>query len=144
MSRKLLLAVPFVILLSSPAMAQESCGSAPFAPAMPSAGDMKTKSVADAETALHDAFLDIRNWQGDLKTYRGCLTGEGDSAKAQMTGLDPVKDQQKIAQLKDEKAAADKAFDSTVDQEEKVVNEYHAAQTAYCGRPDANRSKCPK
>jgi hypothetical protein len=145
MSRKLGLILPILLISAVPAFAQtSSCGSVPFAPAMPAPADMKTKAVADAETALHDAFSDIRNWQGDLKTYRSCLEGQGNQAKADMGGLDKTKDADKIAALKQQQTDSNHLFDSSVDQEEKVVNEFHASQAAYCSRADANKSKCPK
>lgn len=145
MSPKFVLVLPILLLSAAPVWAQtSSCGSVPFAPAMPAVADMKTKSVADSETALHDAFTDIRNWQGDLKTYRSCLDGQSAQAKAALAGLDKTKDADKIKDLTDQQAMSGKLYDQTVDQEEKVVNEYHAAQASYCSRADANKAKCPK
>ncbi|HEY2068161.1 MAG TPA: hypothetical protein VGG48_01300 [Rhizomicrobium sp.] len=144
MSPKLGLVLSFLLASTAPVWAQSACGSVPFAPAMPSQADMRSKSIPDAETALHDAFTDIKNWQGDLKTYRSCLDGQTQQAKAGMAGLDKDKDADKIAAFKDQAATSNKLFDSSVDQEEKVVNEFHGAQAAYCMRSDANKAKCPK
>jgi hypothetical protein len=144
MSPKLGLALSFLLASTAPVWAQQTCGTVPFAPAMPAPADMKTKPVADAETALHDAFADIKNWQGDLKTYRSCLDSQGTQAKNGLVGLDKTKDAEKIKDLKDLKTLSDHEYDQSVDQEEKVVNEFHAAQAAYCMRADANKSKCPK
>ena len=145
MSPKFGLALCILLVSAVPAFAQGAgCGSVPFAPAMPTPADMKSKSVADAKTALHDAFSDIRNWQGDLKTFRACLDGQGSQAKAELAGLDKTKDADRIKELKDQKATADHQFDSSVDEEEKVVNEFHGAQASYCMRSDADKSICPK
>lgn len=126
-----------------PALA-ESCGSAPIAPAIPTPGVMKQKSPADAVAAKHDAFVDIRNWQSDLKNYRNCLNSMGAQDKQQLQGLDPQKDGDKIKRLKDDAEAAGHQYDNTVDAEERVVNEFHAIQVAYCTRTDVDKSSCPK
>ena len=146
MSPKLGLALSFLLVSTAPVFAQQAatCGSVPFAPAMPSVSDMGTKPIPEAETALHDAFADIRNWQNDLKPYRACLDNQGAQAKAGQAGLDKDKDSDKIRDLKELKSSSDHLYDSSVDQEEKVVNEFHKAQAAYCARSDANKSKCPK
>jgi hypothetical protein len=145
MSPKFGLALCVLLLSAAPAFAQSGgCGSVPFAPAMPTPADMKSKSAADAKAALHDAFADIKNWQGDLKTFRACLDGQGSQAKNALVGLDKTKDADKIKELKDQKQAADKQFDSSVDQEEGVVNEFHAAQASYCMRADSDKTVCPK
>ncbi len=144
MSSKLGLVLSLFLASTAPVLAQQSCGSVPFEPAMPSPADMKTKSVPDAETALHDAVSDIKNWQADLKTYRACLDAQGAQAKAGLTGLDKDKDADKIKDLKEVKASSDHLYDKSVDREEAVVNEFHLAQASYCGRPDANKNKCPK
>ncbi|MGH6873150.1 MAG: hypothetical protein ACREHE_16770 [Rhizomicrobium sp.] len=144
MRAKLVLVVPFLLMGTAPVWAQATCGTVPFAPAMPSQADMKSKPVADAETALHDAFTDIKNWQSDLKTYRACLDGQRASDKSQLAGLDKTKDADTIKTLTDQIKTSDVLYDKSVDQEESVVNEFHAAQNSYCQRSDANKSKCPK
>src|ERR1041385_4440268 len=125
--------------LAAPALA-ESCGSAPIAPALASAADMKQKSPDDAAAAKHDAFVEIKNWQTDLKTYRACMVNYGNEAKRQIPQLDPKKDADKIKRYQDQVSAANHAYDATVDMEERVVNEFHAVQAAYCGRTDVDKS----
>jgi hypothetical protein len=142
--KKLGLALSILLVSTAPAWAQMSCGSIPFAPAMPAPADMKTKSVGDAETALHDAFSDIKNWQNDLKTFRACTDSVGSQSQTAMAGLDKTKDADKIKELKEQKGQADHLYNQSIDQEEKVVNEFHEAQAAYCMRADATKSKCPK
>lgn len=145
MLAKIGLVLTFVLAAATPALAQTSgCGSQPFAPALPTSAEMDQKSAADATTAKHDAFLDVKNWQGDLKTYRACLDGQEASAKRDVAGLDKSKDKDKIAKLTDQITQADHAYNVSVDAEEKVVNEFHAVQAAYCKRTDVDRASCPK
>jgi hypothetical protein len=129
--------------VATPALAQ-SCGSAPIAPALASAAEIKQKSPADAEATKHDAFVEIKNWQADLKTYRDCVTNVSNENNKQAAGLDPKKDADKIKQLQSQAKAATHQYDATVDMEERVVNEFHAVQAAFCARSDVDRSSCPK
>lgn len=129
--------------MAAPAFAQ-SCAGEPIAPAFASAADIQHATPAAAAVAKHDAFVEIKNWQRDLKTYRDCLTGVTNMDKRQLPGLDPKKDADKIAGLQAEAKAATHEFDATVDMEERVVNEFHALQAAYCARTDIDRSSCPK
>ena len=101
---------------------------------------------ADAAAVRHSAFAEIRRWQGSLKSYRDCLNAtiatdkrdRGEAARSEK----PDKD--KIAKFGEEIIASNHAYDVSVDQEEKVVNEFHAAQVAYCARKDVDVSTCPK
>lgn len=127
-----------------PALAAETCGSMPIAPALPSGGDITKQAPAAAAAAKHDAFEDVKNWQRDLKTYRDCLTSLQNQDKQQMTGKDPDKDKDKIKGLKDDIDAQSHAYDRTVDAEERMVNTWNALSTAYCGRSDVDKSTCPK
>ncbi len=129
--------------MPAPALAQ-SCAGEPIAPAFSSAADIQHASPVAAAAAKHDAFIEIKNWQRDLKTYRDCLTGITNMDKRQVVGLDPNKDADKIARIQAEAKAATHEFDATVDMEEKVVNEFHAIQAAYCARNDVDKSSCPK
>jgi hypothetical protein len=130
-------------LAAGPALA-ESCGSEPIAPALPTAAQINQKTPAEAAAAKHDAFIEIKNWQGDLKTYRDCLTNVGNENKRQIGTLDPSKDADKIKTLTAESSAASHQFDKSVDMEETVVNEFHAVQAAYCARSDVDKASCPK
>jgi hypothetical protein len=141
--RLALLAFAVVGVAASPALAQ-SCGSEPIAPAVPSASDIKQKVPAEAEAAKHDAFVEIKNWQRDLKTYRDCLTNISNSDKRQISQLDPKKDEDKLKRLQDEATGATHQYDKSVDMEERVANDFHAVQTAYCARADVDKSSCPK
>ncbi|HSC17604.1 MAG TPA: hypothetical protein VLC74_01710 [Rhizomicrobium sp.] len=143
MAYRVLLASLAFYAVASPALAQ-SCGSAPIAPALPTAAEMAQKTPAAATAAKHDAFAEVKNWQGDLKTYRDCLNGMVNQDKRQLEGLDPKKDADKIARLQTDGKAANHAYDATVDMEEKVVNEFHAIQASFCARKDVDKSSCPK
>ncbi|HEY4113859.1 MAG TPA: hypothetical protein VGM17_07330 [Rhizomicrobium sp.] len=127
-----------------PALAVDSCGSMPIAPALPSAADMLKQPAATAASTKHDAFEDIKNWQRDLKTYRACLASLQDQDKLQLQGKDPTKDADKIKRLKDDMDAQSHGYDQTVDSEERLVNQWNAMSTAYCSRSDVDKSSCPK
>ena len=142
------LRLAFVLLIASAgaAAAQEMCGDPPIAPVIPTAAEMRAKTPADAAAVRHSAFAEIRRWQGSLKSYRDCLNAtiatdkrdRGEAARSEK----PDKD--KIAKFGEEIIASNHAYDVSVDQEEKVVNEFHAAQVAYCARKDVDVSTCPK
>jgi hypothetical protein len=139
----LILAAAALGITATGALAQ-SCGSAPIAPALPTAAEINAKSAADADTTKHDAFVEIRNWQNDLKDYRACLVNLSNQAKRQISGLNAEKDKDKITGLKADAGRANHEYDESVDMEERVVNEFHAVQAAYCGRKDVDKSSCPK
>ncbi|HEX3653804.1 MAG TPA: hypothetical protein VHU18_13375 [Rhizomicrobium sp.] len=143
MFRRLILVAAAVGMTATGAHA-ESCGSAPIAPALPTAADLNAKTAAAADAAKHDAFVEIRNWQNDLKDYRACLVNVSNGAKRQIAGLNADKDKDKIAGLKADASRANHEYDDSVDMEERVVNEFHAVQAAYCARKDVDKSSCPK
>jgi hypothetical protein len=138
----------FLLLLASTgvAVAQEMCGDPPIAPVIASGEEMRARAPGDAATTRHNAFADVRRWQGALKSYRDCLnaTIATDKRAAGELARSSKPDKDKIAKLNDEIAASNHAYDVSVDQEEKVVNEFHAAQVAYCTRKDVDVSTCPK
>ncbi|HEX9159219.1 MAG TPA: hypothetical protein VF835_03245 [Rhizomicrobium sp.] len=146
MSFKLCLAIALLTGSVGVAAAQEMCGDPPIAPVIPSASDMRTRTPADAASARHNAFADVRRWQGALKSYRDCLnaTGAMDRRAAEENARSDKPDKDKIAKWKDEIAATSHDYDVSVDQEERVVNEFHAAQVAYCTRKDVDVSTCPR
>ncbi|HEX3430842.1 MAG TPA: hypothetical protein VHT03_08145 [Rhizomicrobium sp.] len=143
------MAIALLMAATGAAAAQEMCGDPPLAPAIPSAAEIRAKTPADAAAARHSAFADIRRWQGSLKSYRDCLnaTITTDKRKAgELLRSDKAEKDKKedVAKLDDEIAASNHAYDVSVDQEERVVNEFHAAQVAYCMRRDVDISTCPK
>lgn len=138
----------FLLLLASggAAAAQSMCGEPPIAPLIPTAADMRQKSAADSASARHNAFADVKRWQGSLKSYRDCLNATIATDKRDLyedaRATKPDKD--KMAAIQQEMKASNDAFDGSVNEEEKVVNEFHAAQVAYCTRTDVDVSTCPK
>lgn len=146
MSFKLCLAIALLTGSAGVAAAQDMCGDPPIPPVIPSASDMHARAPADAASARHNAFADVRRWQGALKSYRDCLnaTAATDRRDAEENARSDKPDKDKIAKWKDEIAATSHAYDVSVDQEERVVNEFHAAQVAYCTRKDVDLSTCPR
>jgi len=139
------LVLSFLLVSTMSGWAQnETCGSVPIAPAIPAPGDLKAKSPTDAHATVHDAFVDIRNWQSDLKTWRACLDARTAADKRDAAQADPKKDADKIKQLNDNVVQNGHDFDASVDNEEKVVNEFHALQAGYCMRTDIDKATCPK
>jgi len=134
-------------LVTLPAFADsDTCGDEPIAPAMPSAADIGQRSPADAAKAKHQAFEDIRSWQGALKGYRDCLNSSINSlTRQQKDAVAATKpDQDKIKSIQSQIDAANNAYNHSADSEERVVNDFHALSTAYCARSDVDRATCPK
>lgn len=142
------ISVAFALLMTSAdaAAAQEMCGDPPLAPVIPSAADMRARTPAEAAAARHAAFADVRRWQGALKSYRDCLNATVSQEKraAEENARSDKPDKDKLSKTNEEIAAINHAYDVSVDQEERVVNEFHAAQVAYCARKDVDISTCPK
>ena len=137
-----------VIAWAGAAAAQDNmCGDLPIGPVIPSPGDIQKKSAAEAATVQHGVFLDIKRWQGSLKSYRDCLNATDNTdhtalGEAQRGG--DKTDTAKIDKYTSAIANLGHAWDASVDEEERVVNQFHAMQVAYCGRSDVNRASCPK
>ncbi|HWE07080.1 MAG TPA: hypothetical protein VG274_10250 [Rhizomicrobium sp.] len=138
----------FLVLLASggAAAAQSMCGEPPIAPVIPTAAEIRQKPAADAATVRHNAFLDIKRWQASLKSYRDCLSATINTDKRDLyedaRASKPDKD--KMASIQQEMKASNDASDASANEEEKVVNDFHAAQVAYCTRTDVDVSTCPK
>jgi hypothetical protein len=136
-----------VIAWAGAAAAQDMCGDLPIGPVIPSAADIQQKSPADATAAQKGAFLDIKRWQAALKSYRDCLNATVDTDKRELgeaqRGGDKT-DTKKADKLTSDLANLGHAWDASVDEEERTVNQFHALQVAYCGRSDVNPAVCPK
>jgi hypothetical protein len=131
---------------ASGAAAQEMCGADPIAPAIPSAVDIKQKAARDAEAAKHGAFVDIRRWQSELKSFRDCInaTVTADNRKIGEIQRSDKPDKDKIKSLQQEIVSANHAYDLSTDEEERIVNEFNGVSVAYCTRNDVDKSSCPK
>jgi class 3 adenylate cyclase len=129
------------------AVAQDNmCSDQPIAPEIPSPAEMAAKSAADAASARHGAFMDIKRWQGQLKSYRDCLNATVDTDKRDLGEMQrsDKPDKDKMAKMQADITNSSHAWDASVDEEERVVNQFHAAQVAYCARTDVDRASCPK
>jgi hypothetical protein len=146
MLQKLGLAGAVLIALTCGAAAQGMCGDPPIAPVIPSPADMRQKPAADAEAARNAAFEDIRRWQGALKSYRDCLVATVNTDKRNMGEVvrSDKPDKDKLASFQKEIDASNRAYDTSVDEEERVVNQWNAAGTAYCLRSGVDHATCPK
>ncbi|HEY3778860.1 MAG TPA: hypothetical protein VGL35_12460 [Rhizomicrobium sp.] len=146
MLERLGLAGILLVVLTCGAAAQEMCGDSPIAPVIPAPADVRQKPAADANAAQHSAFLEIRKWQGALKSYRDCLNATVDTDKRDLgeAARDSKPDTKKMGKLEQEMTDSHHAWDASVDEEERLVNEFHAVQVAYCSRNDVDRSSCPK
>ena len=142
------LRLAFVLLIASAgaAAAQEMCGDPPIAPAFVSPAEMRAKTPADAAATEHGGFADIRRWQGALRSYRDCLnaTIANDRRQAAEISRSEKPDKDRIAKINDEILTIGHALNASADQEERIVNEFHADQVAYCMRKDVDTSTCPK
>jgi hypothetical protein len=145
MLKKLSLAAVISVLAAAPAWAENSCGAEPIAPDIPSAAAIGQMPAAQATSAKHQAFLDVKAWQQSENDYRKCLDSDASEVKRDLANAQGQSkpDKDKIKRLEDQIVADDKASNSR-DTEERVVNDYHALQTAFCSRGDVDKSSCPK
>lgn len=132
MKRNLLTAAVAVAMISvsAPALAAagDECQSV-YAPAMPTLDAFKAQSTEQAYDTLMGALQSVKQYQGDLKSYRDCL----DAAMAKIRA--------KRANSSEEQARKDASlgtlaqlFNASVDEEARVVNEFQAIRTNYCER----------
>lgn len=136
----------FMAASVSGAAAENMCSAEPIAPLIPTAAEMKQKAPAAAEAAKHQAFVDIRRWQGELKSFRDCLTAtvQADNRQIGENSRSSKPDPDKIKSLQKEIEAVNHAYDASTDEEERTVNDFNAASVAYCTRNDVDKASCPK
>jgi len=148
MLKKLGLAAVISVAAAAPAWAQSSnCGGEPIPPDVPSVAALGQMSPADAQKAKHQAFLDVTSWQKNgLKDYRSCLDADENQAKRDRANAasQSKPDQDRIKRIDAQIADDEKANTRSTDTEEHVVNDFHALSTAFCARPDVDKSSCPK
>ena len=137
-----------VIAWAAAASAQDMCGDLPIGPVVPSAAEIQQKTAAAAAAAQHGTFLEVKKWQIALKSYRDCLNATVDTDKRELgesqRGGGDKTDTNKITKLQGDLTDLQHAWDASVDEEERTVNQFHALQVAYCGRSDVDRAVCPK
>jgi hypothetical protein len=147
MLKELTMALAIVAVSAGAVAAQDNlCGDLPIGPVLPSPADIQKKSPADADAAQHGGFLDIKRWQGSLKAYRDCLNATDDTDRREIgeAQRSDKPDTKKIDKLNAAIGNLKQAWDASVDEEERVVNQFHAMQVAYCSRSDVDRASCPK
>ena len=137
-----------LLVCASPALADaNTCGLAPFAPALPGPGDVARLAPADAATAKHQAFEDVTDWQKNLKIYRACLDAvvSSDNVKISSDQGSSDKDaQSEIKSLQADVAKANSMYNRTVETEKSIVSGYVSLSNAYCSRKDVDLSVCQK
>jgi hypothetical protein len=148
MIAKIGLSLAALLASVAPALADaNTCGLAPFAPALPSANDMARQAPADAAASKHRAFEDVTSWQRDLKGYRACLDAvvSSDNVKiASDQGSTEEDAKSEIKSLQADVAKVNSMYDQTVDTEKSIVSGYVSLSNAYCSRKDVDLSVCQK
>jgi len=121
--------VAAVLFFASPAMAENACGTPPIAPAIPAASSLAGKTADDAKAVRHEAFVQIRDYQNRLASYRGCVETQKTAKAAALAAAQNDADKRTAQAAIDELNAAN---DRTVDDETHVVADYQALSAAYC------------
>ncbi|GAA0545602.1 hypothetical protein FHS83_000655 [Rhizomicrobium palustre] len=121
------------LMVASPALAQNACGTPPVAPAITGAADLSGKSTDDAHNLVLAALKGVKGYQGSLSTYRECLVTQTNAAKAAQAA---AKDDKEKKAATDQIATIQTAYDKTVDTETQVVTDYSNLHTAYCKMGD--------
>lgn len=132
-----------VLVLASPALAQEGCGNSPMAPAIPSASDLGGKTTDDAHSVVLSALKSVKAYQGTLATYRECLTTQANNQKPIIADAKAAGDKDKAAAAQQKMDALQASYDKTVDTETEVVKEYMALHNGYCAM-GSGLAGCPK
>lgn len=127
-----------VVFLASPALADSACGPTPIAPAIPTAASIAGKTGDDASKIKHEAFVQVKAYQGTLKPYRDCLMKQSADTKAT---IDTAKDDSAKKAIQAKMDDMQKAYDKSVDDETQVVNDFVALQTAVCKVVDCTPKK---
>jgi hypothetical protein len=138
MLKSVCLAGAAVLLLASPALADTVCGTSPVGPAIPAPSAVSGKSAEDAAKIKHEAFVQVKDYQSRLKSFRDCLITQTNGMKTQIAD---AKDDAAKKPLQEKMDGMQKAYDKTVDDETQVVNDYVALQTAVCKIMDCTPKK---
>jgi len=142
MSKSLCFAAAILAASVVPALADD-CGPAPVGPAIPAASDLTGKTVEVARAEVVDAYHQVKAYQAALQPYRGCLASLDAADKAELAGLDPKKDKDKIAAITQRIADRLKLNDQSVDAEQQVATDFNALHAAQCIN-DTDPKICPK
>jgi hypothetical protein len=132
-----------VLMIASPALAEQSCGSSPIAPAISGAAELSGKSIDDAHTVVLAALKNVKAYQGTLSSFRECLTTQANAQKAVVAEAKSKGDKAKIDAAQQQMQIMQAAYDKTVDTETQVVTDYSGLHDAYCKLGDGLKG-CPK
>jgi hypothetical protein len=145
MLKGICLAAAMMTAAAMPAFADGDCGSVPVAPAIPTVNDFSGKTLDAAAKARHEAFLQIKVYQGALQPYRACLKSldDADTAAIVEAKSKGEKDKDKIQPLQDRIAARLIANNQTVDAEQQVATDFNNLHMAQCVN-DTDTKICPK
>lgn len=117
------------VLLAVPALADTPCGTTPLADVVPTPDAVSGKTAEEASAIRHQALVDVKTYQGKLKTFRECLVSQSNALKAT---IDTAKDDAAKKRILEQMADLQSVNDHSVDDETKVVNDFIALQTAAC------------
>jgi hypothetical protein len=132
-----------ILVLASPALADESCGNSPLAPAIPAASDLSGKNADDAHAFVLSALKSVKAYQGTLSTYRECLQTQAANQKPIIADAKAKGDKTKADAAQSQMDALQASYDKTVDTETQVVTDYSNLHAAYCKMGDGLVG-CPK
>jgi hypothetical protein len=147
MSNKFVLAAALAAVFAAvPALAENSCGTEPLAPAIPPASDLSGKTADVARAEVYDSYKQVKAFQAALKPYRDCLLAASGVDKKAVTDAqaNPDKDSKsKITALEQDMSDLQKAYDHTLDTEQQVANDFNTLHMADC-KTDTDPNVCPK
>lgn len=127
-----------VLAMTSPALAETTCGTIPPAPELPNAAALSGKTVEEVGAIKSDAIGQVHSYQDRLKSFRACLEAQrGVQNTAIANAKDDAAKKEPMAEIQRINAANDK----TVDDETKMVADWNAFAAAYCKVADCSKKK---
>jgi hypothetical protein len=146
MLKRVFLVSVMVAAVASPALAENSCGSPPIAPAIPGASDLSGKAVEAGRAIVIDAYHQVKAYQAALKPYRDCLKAQEDNDKTGIAAAKTSGDKDaktKIDNLTQDAETVIANENRTVDTEQQVATDFNTLHTAQC-QQDTDPKICPK
>ena len=146
MLKRVILVSAVVGAMAVPALAANSCGSPPIAPAIPAASDLTGKAVEAGRTIVIDAYHQVKAYQAALKPYRDCLKAQEDNDKAGIAAAQQSTDKDaksKIDSLTQDAENVIATENKTVDTEQQVATDFNTLHMAQC-QQDTDPKICPK
>jgi hypothetical protein len=144
MLKSILLTAAVMLVAAGPAFAADGdCGSAPLAPAIPSANDEVSKTVEAARADVFAAYHQVKAFQAALKPFRECLVTQAKNDQASLDAATTKNDKDAIGKAKQVLSDRQKIYDGTIDTEQQVATDFNNLRVAQCTR-DTDPSVCPK